>query len=510
MSYRVLVLPDSDRMTLPVLRKIHDLVNDGATVIGPRPTRSPSLKDYPASDAELNRVADALWGAAQRAPSGEHRLGKGKVLWGVTMQQALTDVGAGPDVEAPEDGRAVWIHRRVGDADLYFVSNQDPYEADFSVAFRAGDRRPELWDPATGTMTQAARYTVKDGRVTVPLHFDPAGSVFVVFRKPAEGVDAVAELRHNGRDVSAIQIPVAAQSLIIEKAVYGVEPEQNRQSVDVTRQLRAAARGGRLRVEAGNGIAGDPALNIVKHLYLVYTLDGKRYEKTYEENELINLPGRADRVADAPPLPPAPEIALSGDRSYRLTVAQPGTYTARTASGRMLTASITDLPAPVKVEGDWQLRFPPKWGAPEMVNLDRLISWSDHPDEGVKHFSGTATYTREIEVPAALLARGRSVWLDLGTVKEVAEVTVNGKNLGILWRPPFRVNISGAAHAGRNQLEVRVTNLWPNRMIGDAALPQDKRFTYATFQPFKPTDPLLESGLLGPVSLMPAESVVVK
>jgi hypothetical protein len=145
-----------------------------------------------------------------------------------------------------------------------------------------------------------------------------------------------------------------------------------------------------------------------------------------------------------------------------------------------------------------------------MVHLDRLISWTDHPDEGVKHFSGTATYSREIEVPAALLSRGRAVWLDLGTVKEVAEVSVNGKDLGILWRPPFRVNIAGAAHAGRNRLEVRITNLWPNRMIGDSALPQDKRFTYATFQPFKPTDPLLESGLIGPVSLMSAETVVLK
>jgi hypothetical protein len=182
MSYRVLVLPDSDRMTLPVLRKIRDLVMDGATVVGPRPVRSPSLKDFPASDSEIARIADTLWGTAERAPSGEHRLGKGKVLWGVTMEEALTGVGAGPDVEIPADGRAAWIHRRVGDADVYFVSNQDPYEAEFKVTFRVGDRRPELWDPATGAISEAGQYSLKNGRVTIPLRFDPAGSVFVVFR----------------------------------------------------------------------------------------------------------------------------------------------------------------------------------------------------------------------------------------------------------------------------------------------------------------------------------------
>ncbi len=105
---------------------------------------------------------------------------------------------------------------------------------------------------------------------------------------------------------------------------------------------------------------------------------------------------------------------------------------------------------------------------------------------------------------------GAEVLLDLGTVREVAEVRLNGKNLGILWKPPYRVDLAGAVRPGANRLEVRITNLWPNRLIGDAALPVEKRFTYATFQPYKPGDPLLDSGLLGPVTLIAEKTVMPK
>ena len=103
-----------------------------------------------------------------------------------------------------------------------------------------------------------------------------------------------------------------------------------------------------------------------------------------------------------------------------------------------------------------------------------------------------------------------SVLLDLGAVREVAEVWLNGKSLGILWKPPFRVDLTGVVHPGLNRLEVRVTNLWPNRLIGDSALPLENRLTYATFQPYKPDDPLLDSGLIGPVTLIAEKTIVLK
>jgi hypothetical protein len=91
--------------------------------------------------------------------------------------------------------------------------------------------------------------------------------------------------------------------------------------------------------------------------------------------------------------------------------------------------------------------------------------------------------------------------LDLGTVKEIAEVSVNGAPAVLLWRPPFRADVTGALKPGTNQIEVKVTNLWANRMIGDQLLPEDRRYTFSMFKPYKKESPLLESGLLGPVRL---------
>ena len=189
-----------------------------------------------------------------------------------------------------------------------------------------------------------------------------------------------------------------------------------------------------------------------------------------------------------------------------------------------------------EVSGAWELNFPPNWGAPATVSLPQLISWPEHSDNGVKYFSGTATYVKEVEISAAMLGKGRSLWLDLGAVKNIAEVFVNGKPLGILWKPPFRADISDAAKPGKNKLEIKVTNLWPNRLIGDEQLPPDSewkgwggvsmlkwpqwlldgkpsptgRYTFTSWHYWKKDDKLLPSGLLGPVTLQTVEKVGVQ
>ncbi len=110
---------------------------------------------------------------------------------------------------------------------------------------------------------------------------------------------------------------------------------------------------------------------------------------------------------------------------------------------------------------------------PEHVTLDRLISWSDHPDAGVKYFSGTAAYSKTIAVPAGLLDARRRFYLDLGQVAVMAQVELNGHDLGILWKAPYRVDVTGVLRPGDNDLEVKVVNLWINRLIGDEQLPED-------------------------------------
>ncbi len=170
------------------------------------------------------------------------------------------------------------------------------------------------------------------------------------------------------------------------------------------------------------------------------------------------------------------------------------------ASGRTLTRqAVAVAPRSVPVEGPWKLAFPAGWGAPESVNLDRLISWTDldlSPE--ARAFSGTATYTTEFTVPP--LAAGTQVELDLGRVEALASVEINGKPAGNLWTPPFRVNVTRLVNPGVNRLNVAVVNPWFNRLAYDAGLDEKARKTWTINGPGKDS-PLIPSGLLGPVIL---------
>jgi len=170
-----------------------------------------------------------------------------------------------------------------------------------------------------------------------------------------------------------------------------------------------------------------------------------------------------------------------------------------------------DLPAPKELQGPWTVAFEPGRGAPPEVRLDRLLDWTQHSDPGVRWFSGRATYRTTVELDghlAALPAR-----LELDGVGVIARVTVNGRELGILWTPPWQLEVSGHLQAGPNQIEIEVANLWINRLIGDAALPPEQRITRTNiqlepghrtlriFQGFGANDPLVPSGLFGTARL---------
>jgi hypothetical protein len=155
------------------------------------------------------------------------------------------------------------------------------------------------------------------------------------------------------------------------------------------------------------------------------------------------------------------------------------------------------------ITGPWTLTFPPDQGAPAQARFDSLTSWTTSADAGVKYFSGTATYSKELNVPRDWLRPGARVVLDLGSVKEIAEVVVNGKPVGgVLWKAPYTADMTAALVPGTNRLEVKVTNLWVNRIVGDAQPGVSRRFTFLGYPQFSATTRLLESGLLGPVSLV--------
>jgi hypothetical protein len=155
-----------------------------------------------------------------------------------------------------------------------------------------------------------------------------------------------------------------------------------------------------------------------------------------------------------------------------------------------------------ELSGQWDLRFPKGLGAPEHIQLPQLISWTKHSDEGVKYLSGTGVYTMSFQVKKKTEER---LILDLGSVKDMAEVFVNGIRIDLLWKAPFTAEITNAVKTGNNNLEIRVTNEWTNRIRGDQDHP-DKKVLASTPMPFgRRQYELAESGLIGPVKLLSAK-----
>ena len=403
MSYRLLVLPSTDRMTPQLAAKIGELAQAGVPMIGPKPTRSISLSDYPSADGKVREIVADSW----KSVRGD-----------ATVEEVLDELGLAADVEfvgadlTPishprmeyTSPPLVWNHRRTDEADIYFLSNQLRQSRNVEVAFRTAGRVPELWDAAGGTILDAGVWRVENGRTVVPIRFGPAGSTFVVFRRAADKADPVAT----------------------------VAP-----------------------LEAESPSAGLPPLWI--------------------EN------GRA-------------------------WVSSQGTWKLTHQSGKTENISARDLPETQAINGPWSVAFPLKRGAPQRIELDELRSLSEHENFGVKHFSGTATYSCQFTV--GTIPNGDRLFLDLGQVANLAEVSLNGKKLGTLWRPPFVVEVTDALQSGENRLTVAVTNTWRNRLIGDASLPVEKRVAWSLFrdQWFAPNTPLDPAGLLGPVKLQTARA----
>ena len=350
MRYRVLALDAyAEHMSLPVLRRISELVHGGATVAGKAPTHDPSLAD---NQADFKKLVDELWGSASE-PS--RKVGKGRVLNGATLEAALAPLALPPDTtytKTSPDSQVLFVHRTLPGSDIYFVDNRSDRPMETEASFRVTGRAPELFHADTGAITPTT-FQISNGRTTVPLHLDPWGTVFVVFR-------------HTTKET---------------------------------------------------------------------------------------------------------------------------THTIPKLSETTLTT----------VSGPWEVHFEEKRGEPESIHMDQLGSWSENSDPAVRYFSGHGTYTKHVNAPADWFQSSAPVMLDLGNVANLAEVTVNGKSLGTVWKAPYRVDVSSAMKSGDNVVEIRVVNLWVNRLIGDAQPGTAKKITFTARNPYKADSPLVPAGLIGPV-----------
>jgi hypothetical protein len=200
--YRLLVLPNGlDQLTPPVMRKLRDFVAAGATVVGPEPTGSPSLVGQPAADDEVRSLGNEVWGDCDGRTIDEHAYGKGKVYWGKPLREVLAALATPPDFEHTRpaiDATLVYIHRRLGDTEFYFVANQKDRAEDVDVRLRVDGKAAEIWHPETGEIG-ATGYRIEAGRTTVPLSLGPHEAVFVVFRQAATSPSRVLPWRKPSR-----------------------------------------------------------------------------------------------------------------------------------------------------------------------------------------------------------------------------------------------------------------------------------------------------------------------
>jgi len=356
MSYRLLVLPDTNRMPLVVLNKLAELVKAGATIIGHAPIEDSGLKNYPHCDESIALVAKQLWGNIDGVNTRLNHFGNGRVFFGETIRDVLLNDGIQPDFEYSNDGD-VWIdfiHRTTPEAEIYFITNRHGKVVTSNCTFRVKNRSPEIWNPVTAVTNKKVGYTVVNGRIEVPLKFDAFQSYCVLFPKNSA-------------------IP--------------------------------------------------------------------------QSNKLSNYP---------------------------------------------------DLKPVKDMVGPWIVAFDTKWGGPPSVEFATLQDWSTSTDERIKYFSGKAIYTKRFDFVKE--AHHKQVFIDLGVVKNIADVTVNDRHLGIVWTAPWRVDVSSVLKNGENVIKIEVINLWTNRLIGDAALPPEKRLTNTNI-PIKKDAPLLPSGLIGPVTI---------
>jgi len=181
----------------------------------------------------------------------------------------------------------------------------------------------------------------------------------------------------------------------------------------------------------------------------------------------------------------------------------PGTYTLTWSDGKKEVIKADQKSSAYELDGNWTVNFDPKWGGPESLEIDQLKSWIKFDEPGIKYYSGTATYLKSF-ILAESEMKGKQVLLDLGNVQEMASVKINGTQLQVIWSAPFRFDITNYVKPGGNKLEVEVVNMWPNRLIGDAGLPLEKKLTKTNINKFDGADRekyLRESGLLGPVKI---------
>ncbi len=448
-TYPFLSIPHSGAMLPSDVRRIGELLDQGAVIVCRKPLRSPSLADYPSCDSEVKQLAERIWSSDSRPVRS---VGKGKLYASGDVEKVLRDlkINSAYEIRSADPGDIRIQHRIDGNTDIFFVANVNDSRRNATVSFRVAKRRPELWDAETGTIAPAGLWRQKEGRTEVQVDLEAAKSVFVVFREENLTQDHAVAIEQAGRS-----------KLRILSARFGTE--QTGFWKDASARIQELAARGWLDIEVNLSTLalGDPAPNIVKSLEIDYDLDGKKGSILRKEGEKITLGKHADGIL---------EVKGLTDGGVNLFSHEPVTGNVIFASGRKRPFELS-ASREVEISGMWTVDFNSPVDKPSSQKMTVLRSLSQSDESSVKYFSGTAAYSNTFTVDR--IAPAERVLLDLGDVYDMADVTVNGISLGVLWHRPFVADITGFVKDGENQLRIAVTNTWHNRLVGDEQYPAD-------------------------------------
>lgn len=549
MTYRMLVVPSLRRTAPETLRRLKELVEQGVTLLvcGTKPAGYLGLDKQ--KDGEVRRLADELW--------RNQSLGKGKVYVNSSIPEVLKRMGIQPDFSfrsVNRDALIHFIHRRTGNEDVYFVTNQRRRCERLTVTCRIDGKVPYLWNAETGKTDLPVEYETGNGQTKLNLELPESGSVFIVFKsdmpvgekeiEEVSPVPTVVYTRKGGMQTYSGSWDLASTFTLS----CWCKPET----------FAARGRGFVLFPTKGNGTRAKVGFSMGQNGVKVYENAGalrmvleaqipiegwtcvtlvynEGIPSLYLNGKMVAVGKKSAYVQCVPSIDePMVEEQLNAVFEGDNTPLKVFDYAFTSEDAVREWAK--GLP-PVNVGGtvikdlsyDWTVQFPQWSRAPEQICLPRLVSLHKHGDFNVRHFSGTAVYMKRFYVSDKEYVglKGKQVWLNLGRVENMAEVSLNGSDTCLLWKAPYELKVTGHIQIGENLLVVKVTNLYPNRIIGDEYLLErydydeygrirrlpswyrnndteksPERVLFLPWKYYKKTDPLLEAGLLGDVSLV--------
>ncbi|RYX84479.1 hypothetical protein EON83_10175 [bacterium] len=521
-TYRLLVLPSWDTMTPQLLQKITALVEAGATVIGAPPLKSPSLVGYPACDDQIATLASRLWGKAPYA--SRRKVGKGLVVYNAFK--------ATPPLQG-----AQWIWSQSSNA-----IKEAPLETlYFSKDFELDSKTPLASAVATFHVDNDYELTVNGQKVGQGSDFHTAPDYDIASLLRAGHNEVTIKATNTGDGMGGKPNPAGVLGAVTLTFVDG---KQRRFVTGADWSVATKPNGTRTAVEAfaaANSapwnIADKPAAIYPDYAVTANLLQSLGTSPDFSATAPMRFIHRRLQKGDLYFVANSSGTTSAPRATFRVVGLQPEWWNPVSGESRDLTdfkvsgASTTiplklapyesgfvifRKPLAAKVVSSpnfesfkpiqaltkpWNVAFDPKWGAPASITFPTLEDWSTRSEPAIKYYSGKAVYTTTFDLPSTI-ASTTKVAINLGTVKNMASVKLNGKDLGVVWCDPWRASApAGILKPTDNRLEVTVANLWVNRLIGDEFLPDSQRQTQTTLRPYRQNSPLQPSGLLGPVTL---------